>query len=306
MIYRSRLGAFPVLGSSVMGSIDNRQSTIRNAFAFSETETETETVEALLSPFLGDASLSGRQLQQLTNYLDLLLRWNARMNLTAVRDPEQIVARHFGESLFAARHLYSVPGTQNSQLLDLGSGAGFPGLPIKIWAPDLHVTLLESNQRKSTFLREVIRSLELSSIEVVTTRAEDFKISATDDSKLSATETDDDSNLSTAEDPYLSKVVGPGSLAGDAPRLTQNTAAAGAPPPADVTLTLRAVEHFDSILPIAVNLLTNAKSKNRRLALLIGASQVATARRLASTLAWSDPIAIPQSSQRVLLVGTMR
>ena len=79
--------------------------------AFSETETETETVDsariaALLVPFLGDAALTAAQLAQLAAYLDLLLRWNTRMNLTAVRDPDNIVTRHFGESLFAARRLY--------------------------------------------------------------------------------------------------------------------------------------------------------------------------------------------------------
>lgn len=129
---------------------------------------------ALLSPFLGGASLSDSQLAQLASYLDLLLRWNARINLTAIRDPEQIVTRHFGESLFAARHLYPGLATRDSQLLDLGSGPGFPGLPIKIWTPALPTTLLESNQRKATFLREVVRALELTGVQVVSDRAENF------------------------------------------------------------------------------------------------------------------------------------
>ena len=121
-------------------------------------------IAALLAPYLGGCSLSDAQLAQLATYLDLLLRWNARINLTAVRDPEQIVTRHFGESLFAARRLYPAgrklePGTW--KLFDLGSGAGFPGLPIKIWAPALQATLLESNQRKATFLRELVRALQL-------------------------------------------------------------------------------------------------------------------------------------------------
>ena len=133
-------------------------------------------IAALLSPFLGGASLSDSQLAQLASYLDLLLRWNARINLTAVRDPEQIVTRHFGESLFAARHLYPSCSlaTGDWRLLDIGSGAGFPGLAIKIWAPVLRTTLLESNQRKATFLREVVRALQLTGVQVVSDRAENF------------------------------------------------------------------------------------------------------------------------------------
>jgi 16S rRNA (guanine527-N7)-methyltransferase len=135
---------------------------------------QPDRIAALLSPFLGGAALSDSQLAQLAGYLDLLLRWNARLNLTAVRDPEQIVTRHFGESLFAARHLYPRLATPGSQLIDLGSGAGFPGLPVKLWAPALHTTLLESNQRKATFLREVVRALHLTEVEVIAIRAEDY------------------------------------------------------------------------------------------------------------------------------------
>src|SRR6202051_2419367 len=72
----------------------------------------------------------------LSPYLDLLLKWNARTNLTAIRDPQEIVRRHFGESLFTAAHLPPAP-----TLLDFGSGAGFPGLPIQLFLPDLAVTL---------------------------------------------------------------------------------------------------------------------------------------------------------------------
>ncbi len=94
---------------------------------------------------------------QLSIYLDLLLKWNARTNLTAIRDPEEIVRRHFGESLFVARHLPAC-----STLLDLGSGAGFPGLPIQLAHPGLYVTLAESQNKKASFLREVVRTLGLS------------------------------------------------------------------------------------------------------------------------------------------------
>lgn len=216
---------------------------------------------ARLAPYLGDATLSDTQQSQFAAYLALLLRWNARMNLTSVRDPEQMVSRHFGESLFTARHLYPPDGkleTGNWKLVDIGSGAGFPGLPIKIWASALQLTLLESNQRKATFLREAARTLQLAEVEVLTIRAESYAEPITN-------------------------------------RKSQIT---------NATVTLRAVERFDQILPIAVRLLDNFPAQHRRLALLIGAAQVERARTLASGLTWSDPLSIPESSQRVLLIGS--
>ena len=93
---------------------------------------------------------------QLSTYLDLLLKWNARTNLTAIRDPEEIVRRHFGESLFLAAELPTA-----STLLDLGSGAGFPGLPIQLAFPEMKVVLAESQHKKASFLREAVRTLGL-------------------------------------------------------------------------------------------------------------------------------------------------
>jgi 16S rRNA (guanine527-N7)-methyltransferase len=115
-------------------------------------------------------------LAQLSTYLDLLLKWNARTNLTAIRDPEEIVRRHFGESLFAARHLPfettdgSTPAP--ATLLDLGSGAGFPGLPIALLRTGVRVTLAESQNKKAAFLREAVRTLNLTNVEVWAARAE--------------------------------------------------------------------------------------------------------------------------------------
>ena len=142
------------------------------------------------------AALSSIQLQLISIYIDLLLRWNSRINLTAVRDPSEIVTRHFGESFFAARYLFPrstrMSGTTSAiqrssgaevvsapaHVVDLGSGAGFPGLPIKIWAPDVHLTLLESNFKKATFLREVVRALGLTAVDVAAVRGEDFSAQA--------------------------------------------------------------------------------------------------------------------------------
>jgi 16S rRNA (guanine527-N7)-methyltransferase len=112
-------------------------------------------IASLLTPYLPDAA--PLVLSRLAVYLELLLKWNARTNLTAIREPEEIVRRHFGESLFAGRHLS--PATKT--LLDFGSGAGFPGLPIAILNDGIAVTLAESQNKKATFLREVVRTLAI-------------------------------------------------------------------------------------------------------------------------------------------------
>jgi 16S rRNA (guanine(527)-N(7))-methyltransferase RsmG len=257
-------------------------------------------IAELLAPFLGDAhQLTSHDLDHISTYIDLLLRWNARINLTAVRDPDELVTRHFGESLFAARILFpkrnrvvraalespiraqstgsaehgsaekreggfsrsgnaleqreaiasehgraalegrvqdakatgaSAPGFSTSvplvspladkiTLADVGSGAGFPGIPIKLWHPALVLTLIESNQKKATFLREVARSLRLTEINILMARAE----------TLSKTSFD--------------------------------------------VVSLRAVEVFEFILPIAAGLV----SPGGRLALLIGSAQISHA-----------------------------
>jgi 16S rRNA (guanine527-N7)-methyltransferase len=154
---------------------------------------DTTRIAELLQPFLGTADgqrLTANDLFNISTYIDLLLRWNARINLTAIRQPEEIVTRHFGESLFAARHLFprvarapspasasqsdpTAPG-HALRLLDVGSGAGFPGLPIKVWATLIHLTLIESNHKKATFLREVARALTLTNVNVFPGRAEDY------------------------------------------------------------------------------------------------------------------------------------
>ena len=90
-------------------------------------------------------------------YISLLLRWNAKISLTTVVDPVEILKFHFGESLFAV----STAPISNGRLADVGSGGGFPGLPIAMSVPALEVVLLESNLKKSTFLSEVIRQLKI-------------------------------------------------------------------------------------------------------------------------------------------------
>jgi len=134
----------------------------------------TARIAVLLEPFL-EQSLTLFQLDQISIYIDLLKRWNARINLTAIRKDEEIVTRHFGESLFMGRHLLSTPEADTSPgmpVLDIGSGAGFPGLPLKIWASKIQLTLIESNHKKAAFLSEVSRALTLTDVDIITERAE--------------------------------------------------------------------------------------------------------------------------------------
>ena len=135
-----------------------------------------DRIAELLVPFLQGSALSTAQLERLRAYLDLLLKWNSKINLTAVRDPEEIVTRHFGESLFAAKRLFQ--DKQAESVIDVGSGAGFPGIPIKIWIESTDLLLIESSQKKSVFLREVVRTLGLDRVSFETARAEKATVRA--------------------------------------------------------------------------------------------------------------------------------
>jgi 16S rRNA (guanine527-N7)-methyltransferase len=142
---------------------------------------DSARIATLLEPFA--APVSAELAGHLQTYLELLLRWNARINLTAVRGPEQIVTRHFGESLFAAcllrdADVFSLSGDGPATLADLGSGAGFPGLPIKLLLPKIGLTLIESQNKKATFLREAIRTLALQQADVFCGRAESWNQTA--------------------------------------------------------------------------------------------------------------------------------
>ena len=121
----------------------------------------------LLGPF--GIVLSADQEDQLRTYLELLTRWSARISLTSIRDPERCITRHFGESFYLVRCI-----DLRGRLLDVGSGAGFPGLALKIIQPDLSVTLLEPVTKKRAFLKEVGRECRMASVEVLGDRIEAF------------------------------------------------------------------------------------------------------------------------------------
>lgn len=123
-----------------------------------------------LPAFLAEVGVEAtpEQLRLFRIHYELLLRWNRKINLTAIREPKEILRRHFAESAFVTRVLKLGPGT----LVDVGSGAGFPGVPIKIMSPETRVVLVESVQKKAAFLKEVVRGLALGGLEVFAGRLE--------------------------------------------------------------------------------------------------------------------------------------
>src|SRR5258705_5758741 len=123
-----------------------------------------DQIASALTPF--QVQLSTGQIAQIREYVCLLLKWNQSVSLTSVVDPAEIVARHFGESMFIS---CLIP-VKNCRLADLGSGPGFPGLALKIVAPTLRIRLIESNKKKCAFLSEVARSLEMKDVEAMPVR----------------------------------------------------------------------------------------------------------------------------------------
>lgn len=116
--------------------------------------------------------LSPAQLKAFDAYRALLISHRSRAGLTSLRDPDAIDRRHFGESLALLKAL-EVAGVFASPAIDIGSGAGFPGLPLKIARPQLELTLLEATAKKAAFLETVVRGLGLTGVTVLTERAED-------------------------------------------------------------------------------------------------------------------------------------
>ncbi len=130
---------------------------------------DSSTIKSLVGPMLL-RPLPDLAYDQLAQYMELLYRWNARMNLTAVRNPVLFVQLHIAECLRCAQ---MVPGGVRS-VLDFGSGAGLPGIPIQIARPELVVTLAESQRKKASFLREAVRELELTHTFVHSARVEEL------------------------------------------------------------------------------------------------------------------------------------
>jgi 16S rRNA (guanine527-N7)-methyltransferase len=200
----------------------------------------TETIRRALGEF--QIRAEDAQLIKIQQYMRILLAWNEKINLTAIRDPLEILYRHFCESMYAA---VAVP-LEAGRLADVGSGGGFPGLPLQILRPGLQVSLVESNAKKATFLAEVVRELGLSEARVLVSRYEELGEELT---------------------------------------------------PVD-TVCSRAVGEFEPFLKWA----RSERIAARQAVLWIGGRDLETVRQIEGW-EWREPIALPRSIRRSLLVG---
>jgi 16S rRNA (guanine527-N7)-methyltransferase len=201
----------------------------------------SDTIHRALGEF--HLTVTEEQVQHIQRYTDLLLKWNDAVNLTAIRDPLEILYRHFCECMFAA----SVISLDNGRLADVGSGGGFPGLPLQILCPRLEVFLIESNVKKATFLAEVVRELGLTGTRVLVSRYEELGEELT---------------------------------------------------PLDVVCS-RAVGEFTVFL----NWAASAQVDAQKAILWVGGRDIEEIQST-SGWKWNEPVQIPQSLRRFLLVGT--
>jgi 16S rRNA (guanine527-N7)-methyltransferase len=208
------------------------------------TKTPALPSEELIRKALADfqLALDAAQIACLQQYMRILLAWNEKVNLTAIRDPVEILYRHFCESMFAA---VAVP-MEKGRLADVGSGGGFPGLPLKIIRPDLEVFLIESNMKKATFLAEVVRELGLTDMHILVSRYQD-----------------------------LGEQVAPLDI-----------------------ICSRALGDFEGFLKWAASVQVAASE----VVLWVGGRDLDEIKKV-SVWQWCEPIAVPQSLQRFLLVG---
>jgi 16S rRNA (guanine527-N7)-methyltransferase len=202
-----------------------------------------DTIRRALGEF--QIAVNDSQVLQIQQYTNTLLTWNEKMNLTAIRDPLEILNRHFCECMYAAP---TVP-VEDGRLADVGSGAGFPGLPLKIIRPKLDLMLIESNIKKATFLAEVIRDLGLGGARVLVSRYEE-----------------------------LGEEIAPLDF-----------------------VCARALGEFAPFLEWA----ESEKVAARQVILWIGARDLPEIQKI-RTWEWREPILVPHSLRRLLLVGTRR
>src|SRR5260370_32352062 len=129
-----------------------------------------DQIASSLAPF--GVCVPAEQSAQIREYIRLLVMWHQSVSLTSLQDPVEILARHFGESMFVCPLL----PVENCRLADLGAGAGFPGLALRIACPSLHVILIESNKKKCAFMSEVVRVLEFRNVEVLPIRYGEIRV----------------------------------------------------------------------------------------------------------------------------------
>ncbi len=132
---------------------------------------EIEKFEEILNKHLKEINieLKKEQTEKFYKYMNLLLEWNEKINLTAITEPEEVILKHFVDSLTISKYI-----EKGAKLIDMGTGAGFPGIPLKILRDDIEITLADSLNKRINFLNEVIKELNLKNIQTVHTRAEEF------------------------------------------------------------------------------------------------------------------------------------
>lgn len=132
---------------------------------------EIEKFEEIINKYLKEINieLKKEQTEKFYKYMNLLLEWNEKVNLTAITEPEEVILKHFVDSLTISKYI-----EKGSKLVDMGTGAGFPGIPLKILREDIEITLADSLNKRINFLNEVIKELNLKNIQTVHTRAEEF------------------------------------------------------------------------------------------------------------------------------------
>ena len=130
-----------------------------------------EEFSQIFKSYLKDLKLelNEEQIQKFYTYMNLLIEWNEKINLTAITKPEEIILKHFVDSLTISKYI-----KENSSLIDVGTGAGFPGIPLNIYRNDLKITLMDSLNKRINFLNEVIKELKLENIETIHSRAEEL------------------------------------------------------------------------------------------------------------------------------------
>jgi 16S rRNA (guanine(527)-N(7))-methyltransferase RsmG len=199
-----------------------------------------EVISKALREF--QVQLTTEQAVSIQKYMAMLLAWNEKVNLTSIRDPLEVLYRHFCESMYAVAAL---PLTQG-RLADAGSGAGFPGLALKIARPELHVILIEANIKKATFLAEVVRELGLADTRVLVSQYQELAEEVT---------------------------------------------------PLDFVCS-RALGEFDKFLSWA----NSERVAASQAILWVGGRDMGDIKKIGGWL-WKDPVVIPRSLQRFLLVG---
>ena len=132
---------------------------------------ELKEFEEIFNTYLNELEiyLERENIEQFYNYMKLLLEWNEKINLTAITDPKEVIIKHFIDSLTISKYI-----PQETTLVDMGTGAGFPGIPLKIYRKDVKITLVDSLNKRIKFLDEVIKKLNLEGIETIHARAEEF------------------------------------------------------------------------------------------------------------------------------------